>query len=99
MEFSDEKKLGEPRQEIYRWHFRMRGINQYAFADPETRKVSYLEKPYVNHSGFDEGITETVYLEDIDNWRQSEETKQKSREGKMEAAELINKAFEGGRRE
>ena len=99
MEFPEEKKLGEPRQEIYRWHFRMKGINQYAFADPETRKVCYLEKPYVNHSGFDEGITDTVYLEDIDRWRQREETKQKSREGKKAAADLINKTFEGGRRE
>lgn len=99
LEFSCEKQLGEPRQEIYRWNFRMRGINQYAFADPETKKVTCLEKPYVNHSGFDDGISSTVYLEDIDRWCQSEETRQKSKEGKKAAAEIINKTFEGGRRE
>lgn len=77
-----EKILGEPYQEITRYNFRMRAINMYAFADPETNLVPQpIEKPWVCHAGVDENVDSTIYLEDIERWTQSEEMKKKQREG------------------
>lgn len=86
-----EKKIGEPFQEISMHSFRMRATNIYAFADPNTNKVVSLEKPYVCHAGLDENIDKTVYLEDIEEWSQSEEMKSKQREAYRRFKELVPK--------
>lgn len=94
-EYSQEKALGSMVQEIYRWDFRMRGMNQYAFADPETGKVIYKDKPYLCHAGLNLGIEETEILEDIDNWRAA--PKSKKNKEQQEKAEELRELFDGRR--
>lgn len=94
-EYSQEKVLGSMLQEIYRWDFRMRGTNQYAFADPETGRVVYKDKPYLCHSGLNIGIEETEILEDIDKWRAA--PKSKKNKEQQEKAEVLRELFDGRR--
>lgn len=94
-EYETDKKIGCMVQEIYRWDFRMRGISQYAFADPETGKVVNKEKPYLLHIGLNVGIEETEILEDIDKWKVAPKSKKNA--DQQNKSKELRELFDGRR--